>query len=289
MKKFINAEDVAFFRTNGYLKVTGILAADELLQLQQETQQAIDYGAAKIRTDPGYRYGNSTLANRKILTRIEYVTNWSMAGRMLMGHPDLLRLVEQISGQDFFSIGDGMVLKMPGEGAPVTWHRDHGAEWTGTPQNYNVDIYLDDATQDNCVWAIPGSNHWSDAKAAAFQDKECLPALEQDAVPCEMQAGDILLHDARVIHGSARTSNDALRRTLYYWFYSHAALVPFKNTPGYTGKRYKFLQQCIEARKQSRYKQNDIPFDYRATVPDDVPTEDVSFVYTEHGTWNMKN
>ena len=289
MKQLINDEDVAFFRANGYLKVPGVLAADELKKLQEETQEAVDYGAAEVRTDPGYRYGTSAIASRKILTRVEYVTNWSMAGRMLMGHPGLLRVVEKISGRDFVSIGDGMVLKMPGEGAPVAWHRDHGAEWGGTPQNYNVDIYLDDATKDNCVWAIPGSNHWSGERAAAFQEKDCRPALEKDAVPCEMKAGDILLHDARVIHGSARTTNEALRRTLYYWFYSLKALAPFKSTPGYMGKRCKFLHQCIEARKQSTYDEDDTPFDYRADVLGGVPEEDVSFVYTEHGTWNVRD
>ena len=139
MKELINDEGVAFFRANGYLKVAGVLAPDELKKLQQETQEAVDYGVVEVRTDPGYRYGTSTTASRKILTRIEYVTNWSMAGRMLMGHPGLLRMVEKISGRDFVSIGDGMVLKMPGEGAPVAWHRDHGAEWDGTPQNYNLD------------------------------------------------------------------------------------------------------------------------------------------------------
>ena len=108
-------------------------------------------------------------------------------------------------------------------------------------------------------------------------------------MPCEMKAGDILLHDARVIHGSARTTNEALRRTLYYWFYSLKALAPFKSTPGYMGKRCKFLHQCIEARKQSTYDEDDAPFDYRADIPGGVPEEDMSFVYTEHGTWHVRD
>ena len=74
---------MAFFRANGYLKVVGVLAADELKELQQETQEVVDYGAAHVRTEPGYRYGTSMTDNRKILTRIEYVTNWNMAGRSL--------------------------------------------------------------------------------------------------------------------------------------------------------------------------------------------------------------
>ena len=64
MKAFINDEDVAFFRANGYLKIAGVVAADELKKLQEETQKAVDYGAAEVRTDPGYRYGTSTTASR---------------------------------------------------------------------------------------------------------------------------------------------------------------------------------------------------------------------------------
>lgn len=283
--QFIDDDDVEFFRLNGYLKIPEMIAADELERLQHETQRAVDYGSEEVRTEPGYFYGASTVSDAQILSRVEFVSNWSMAGRALMGHPDLLRVVEKISGKDFIPIGEGMVLKMPGEGAQVAWHRDHGSQWAGSPQNYNVDIYLDDATEENCVWAIPGSNLWPDEKAAAYQGKDCVPELEKDVVPCVMTAGDVLLHDARVIHGSATTTNDALRRTIYYWLYSYAALEPYTSTPGYRGKRWKFIHQCIDFRKQSEAGRGEVPFEYRAAMPDDVPEEDVSYVYFEHGKW----
>ena len=41
MKEFINDEDVAFFRANGYLKVAGVLAADELKKLADLQAQGV--------------------------------------------------------------------------------------------------------------------------------------------------------------------------------------------------------------------------------------------------------
>jgi ectoine hydroxylase-related dioxygenase (phytanoyl-CoA dioxygenase family) len=286
MPALINDDDVAFFRANGYLKVPGVIGGEELARLQAETKAAVAHGSEAVRSEPGHFYAESADGQTKILSRVEFPSHWSMACRELMGHPDLLRMVETISGPDFISIGDGMVLKMPGEGAEVTWHRDHGSEWAGSPQNYNVDIYLDDAEPHNCVWAIPGSNLWSDEQASRYQGKSCVPADEPDAVPCEMKAGDVLLHDARVIHGSPLTTTDSLRRTLYFWFYSYAALAPYTASPGYVGKRWQFLQQCIAARQQSSVSDGETPFVYRAAVPDDLSEGDVSYIYWDHGNWH---
>ena len=46
------------------------------------------------------------------------MTHHNEACRWLMGNPDLLRMVERISGRDFLSIGESMVLKMPDRLAP---------------------------------------------------------------------------------------------------------------------------------------------------------------------------
>ncbi len=281
MLDLISDEDVAFFRDNGYLKISRVIAGDELRQLQAEALARIEQVEEG---EKGCLYGDSTQGNGRVLSRVEYVTNWCDAGRALLGHPGILNTVEKISGPDFVYIGEGMVLKMPGEGVQVNWHRDHGDIWDGQPQNYNVDIYLDDATEENCVWAIPGSNLWDNEKAAAYQGRDVIPGEIKEAVPCVMKAGDILLHDARVIHGSPTTSSDVLRRTIYAWFYSLKALEPFESTPGYQGIRWRHLQQCIEFRKQMAYADGETPYNYRAAVQDEIP-EEVSFIYGDHGRW----
>jgi hypothetical protein len=72
---------------------------------------------------------------------------------------------------------------------------------------------------------------------------------------------------------------------MYYWFYSYAALAPFKSTPGYMGMRWKLMQQCLEYRQQLLAYKNETPYTYRARRPNDVPDEEVSFCYQDHGNW----
>lgn len=285
LTELINDEQAQFFRDNGYLRIPGAVTAQELQQLQNDTQGLIDYGAAEVRTERGYQYYDSTVTGEKILIRIEYPVHRSEACKRLMGHPSMLGVVEKISGRDFISIGDALVVKMPGEGPQVAWHRDGGSEWNGTPQNFNVDTYLDEAAEDTCIWVIPGSNRWPDEKTEAWQGKDCEPAAA-GAVPCLMKAGDVLLHDARVLHGSPRTTAPQQRRTLYYWFYPIEVVQRFNPTPGYCGRRSKFLQQCIDARNQSDCAAGEVPFDYRPCIPGDPPDDGpVSFIYGEHGAW----
>lgn len=283
----VNDEQVEFFRQNGYLKVDGFVSDEELNRLQEETMALVDHGLAEFRDEPGYYYAPSETGEGVVLSRIDFITGRCDSCKWLIGHPDLLRMVKRISGKDFLSIGDAMVVKVPGEGAQVTWHRDHGSAWAGTPQNYNVDIYLDDAPEETCLWAIPGSNLWPDEKAAPFQRKDCVPSEVPEAVPMLMKAGDVILHDARLIHGSPRTSSESIRRTFYCWFYSLKALEPFDGTPGYQAKRWRALHQCIEARKKSPYAAGEAPFEYRAEVPGStLDGPDVSHIYTEHGYWD---
>ncbi len=286
--KTVSDEDIDFFRDNGYLRVPGFLATDELERLQAETAAVIEYALGDGRDEPGVFYAPSDSGAGQVLSRIEFMTHHSQACRWLMGNPDLLRMVERISGRDFLSIGESMVFKMPGEGAQVAWHRDHGSHWSGSPQNYNVDFYLDDASLETCLWAIPGSNLWPDEKANPFQRRDCLPSQVEQAVPLLMSAGDVLLHhDARLVHGSPTTHADSVRRTLYYWFYSLAALKPYAGSPDYQPRRWRYLHQCIEARKQSPYAGREVYYDYRAEVAGaSLENEQVSNVYSDHGYWD---
>jgi len=48
-----------------------------------------------------------------------------------------------------------------------------------------------------------------------------LPGL----IPVPARAGDVLLHNTRLVHGSQRSRGGALRRTLYYEFQSMEGMV----------------------------------------------------------------
>ena len=86
-----------------------------------------------------------------------------------------------------------------------------------------------------------------------------------------MRAGDVLVHDIRLVHGSHRSRSERLRRTLYYEFQSLAwmrreGVRPGAETriDGTWGKaRIRLTRHAIETRKACPYAADETPFDYR--------------------------
>jgi len=157
----ISDEERDFFLENGYLTLRGVLQGEELRRVQAAMDELTAYGSAEVRNDPDYMYGRGPQSGKPVLRRIEYVIDKRDEMKVLLGHPFILRSVEKLMGSDFISTWDSMVLKMPGEGIIVPWHRDAGTDYVGDKPIFNVDFYLDEADEDTCVWVLPGSHLWS--------------------------------------------------------------------------------------------------------------------------------
>jgi phytanoyl-CoA hydroxylase len=93
----------------------------------------------------------------------------------------------------------------------VPWHRDR----LGVPAHAvaNFSVYLDDSTPDNgCVEFAVGSHVLPDEADVA----EVRAAGPVEAAPAA--AGDVLVHDARIVHGSAGNHSSRLRRSIIIEF-----------------------------------------------------------------------
>lgn len=165
-----------------------------------------------------------TEIKRGVPFRIEYPIDKSYACVQLMGHPFILRAMEQLlATKDFIPTWDSLVFKMNGEGVPIRWHRDASAESVGfdTPA-IDVGYYLDSANveMDNCLWVVPGSHKWPDFLAGQMALHLTSEGFNRNgAVPVPVQPGDVILHNILVLHGSS-SSKSPLRRTVYYEYRS---------------------------------------------------------------------
>src|SRR4051812_40659497 len=166
--RVISDEEAQFFNANGYLIVRGVLKGEELSRVQSAMQELYDYGAAEVRPDPDYGYGKGHVSGNKTLARIEYVIDKNDDMKILLGNPFILRSSEKLMGPDLIPTWDSMVLKAPGEGIIVPWHQDAGTDQVGDKPIFNVDFSLDPATEENCVWIIPGSSRWDKARIRAW-------------------------------------------------------------------------------------------------------------------------
>lgn len=273
-RSMISDEEKRFFLDNGYLILRSILQGEELRRIQQAMQELVQYGSETVRDHPDYMYGTGPQTGQPVLRRIEYVIDKRDEMKVLLGHPFILRSVEKLIGKDFIPTWDSMVLKMPGEGIIVPWHRDAGTECVGDTPIFNVDFYLDDADEDTCLWVIPGSHKWDVERAQRWlaerrdsdQTKEQFRA--SGAVPVLMQAGDVLFHNILLLHGSPYNLSDKLRRVVYYEFRTaHVEYTLGPHVPEYIPLKQRGLLSCIERRQQADYVGREEPFVYSPPEP----------------------
>lgn len=263
----ITEAEAQFFNDNGYLIVRGALRGEELKHIQAAMDRLTDYGRAEVRKDPDYAYQPGHRTGKSVLQRIEYVIDKTDEGKVLLGNPFILRSVEKLMGKDFIPTWDSMVLKLPGEGIQVYWHRDAGTECVGDQPIFNVDFYLDAADKDTCVWVIPGSHQWSQERIDAVIRQEGFP--KEGMIPAIMSPGDVMFHNILVLHGSAPNESSKLRRVVYYEFrtaHIESSLGP--HVPEYIPLKQRVLVECIERRKMASYiPPDEIPYEYRPPAP----------------------
>ena len=215
---------------DGYCVVDSILSDEFLKELREETERLMEDWVPP----PDFRYqGQHVTARREDNPTVRKLLDW----------PATRRALEQMGLGDFASTGGIIVLtKDPGEPA-LYWHQDW-MQWNDPlscspwPQIIFVSYYLSDTAPENgCLKVIPGTHH----KRISLHD-DLVPAHEQgarfieedhptmfsdhpDQVDVCVDAGDLVLADARVLH-SAYRNQTGRRRTLVLAWHRRPETVP---------------------------------------------------------------
>lgn len=266
--RLISDREEEFFLKNGYLVLPSVLESGELRHLRGAMDLLLSYGLEEVREHPDFSYGRGHLTGRPILQRIEYVIDKTEEARVLLGHPFILRTVERLQGTDFIPTWDSMVIKLPGEGTCIGWHRDAGAECVGSEPIFTVDFYVDDADHDTCLWVHPGSQTWDPERVLKVTQQDGF--VTEDAIPIPMKAGDVLLHNILLLHGSPANTSSKLRRVIYFEFRPiHVELERGPHVPDYIPLKQNVLRACLEKRAQAAYLSLEDSYQYLPSV--DIP------------------
>src|SRR2546427_11484465 len=94
----ISDGQAAFFRENGELIGRNYIEGEELPRLRAAMGELADYGAAEVRQEPDFAYGEGERTSEKVLRRIEYVIDKCDECKALLGHTFILRSVEKLMG-----------------------------------------------------------------------------------------------------------------------------------------------------------------------------------------------
>lgn len=278
---------VAAFDRDGYLVLRRRIDAGLLGRLRVASERWMAQGIAQ-----GPQSGSDWLfADRpagKALWRVDYIHDkGEPASLELLGSRAVLGIAESLAGPDFVPTYESMVLKAAGDGAPVPWHQD--AVHPRSHRLFNIDVYLDDSRSGaGALHVIPGSQKQrTDACALAETYGWQLPG----AIEVELAAGDVLVHDDMVVHGSPPASGNALRRTIYLEFRpAQSILEDGPWTPEWMDARLRLIPLALAERAkwtkpEERFAWNLAP-DLRPDVTDDVVAE-LRVVHTAHtpGEW----
>ena len=283
----LTPEQVAQFDRDGYLVLKGRIDPDLLGRLRNASERWMADGVAQ-----GPQAGSDWLfADRpsgKVMWRVDYIHGkGEPASLELLGSRAVLGIAESLAGPDFVPTYESMVMKSAGDGAPVPWHQD--AVHARRHRLFNVDVYLDDSRRGaGALHVIPGSQvRRTDACALADMYGWELPG----AIEVELEAGDVLVHDDMIVHGSPPAAGNALRRTIYFEFRAAQSILedgPW--TPEWMDARLRLVPLALAER--ARWVGPDEQFewhvapDLRPVVSDDVEAE-LRVVHTVHtpGEW----
>lgn len=215
MKRHLLSErEVNAYRANGYVTPRYRLPDDVLLRLRREVEALIDSNA-EVRPEQlvGAHIKNSKdtgVRGRGEL--LEFARN-----------PDLLDIAEQLIGPDLILWGSQVFSKPAGDGMAIPWHQD-GQYWPMRPlATVTVWIAVDEATpQNGCLRVIPGTHesgllpHESTEESGLALNQGLVSGTidEREAVDIELEAGEISLHHAMIVHGS-NANRSAKRRCGY--------------------------------------------------------------------------
>jgi len=201
-RHLLSDEEVRAYHANGYVTPRYRLPTEILTELRQSVEALIDANAdvrpeqlvgahIKKSQDTGVR-GRDEL--------LEFATN-----------PDLLDIAEQLIGPDLILWGSQVFSKPARDGMAIPWHQD-GQYWPMRPlATVTVWIAIDPATVENgCLRVIPRTHNGgllphesTDEAGLALNQGLTKSAIDEaSAVDIKLEAGQISLHHAMVVHGS---------------------------------------------------------------------------------------
>ncbi len=218
------------YETEGYCLFREVLTAGEISALRADL-------AELIRDMPETMVVYKDGEHKEVAARPEYLTEphaKQACWLELCRHPRVLDAVESVLGPDLILIMSHLIVKRPGDGLPVAWHQDntywHSVQGTevGT-----VWLAIDDADLANgCMQVIPCTHdgYPEMEKVSTGSDDllgltvEVTDEMAAAAVPLEMAAGSMSIHDSYVLHGSEPNYSNR-RRAAYTMRYANARTV----------------------------------------------------------------
>ena len=157
---------------------------------------------------------------------VKEIREWHESSRFLYDicmNETILDHVEDILGPDFYLWGSNFFIKPPHSSSTVGWHQDT-YYWPVDPKiSATVWLAFEDVDEENAAMrVVPGSHKAGLLKHARSTDTASVLTLELEggqfredsATSLNLKAGQISIHDDKIVHGSPANRSDRRRTGL---------------------------------------------------------------------------
>lgn len=201
------------FESKGFLVLKNAIPVQLLTKwrnlLDEFNHSALDSYQKKI-TPPNTCFIEN--GNTPLLSRInDLLSIYPDALLELMASPAVMAIARDLCGPNAIPLQCDAVFKHNHPTSAVLWHQD--VVHSRTFPYLNIGIYLDDSElDDGCLSGVVGSQ---------YETIEICPLVQKhgwkipNAVDIPAKAGDIIIHDMMLLHGSKIKQNSDVRRTVY--------------------------------------------------------------------------
>ena len=217
----ITADEVAFYRSNGFVRIENVFDRTAVRAMQEATEGFVERSRAVVRSDEVFDLGPDHSPDVPQLRRIKDPERRHPAYEKVHRAPALLEILAYLLGPDIRAHSSKLNLKGPGARTAVEWHQDWAYGGATNDDILTVGIAVSDVTLSNgCLLVVPGSHRgkiWDHYQGKEFVGAVTDPAFDPaGAVPIELKAGSISIHNIRLLHGSAPNTSTIPRHLLLY-------------------------------------------------------------------------
>ena len=227
MKHVPSSEQIAFYRSNGFIVIEDFLTPQELDNWRSAVMRAVDQRAGKKMPGKDIVIGEDDGINEdgdyfgKVFDQLLNLWQTNEGVKDLMLDERIGKMAAMLSGADGIRIWHDQALFKRPWANPTAWHLDTPF-WSFFDRNaISIWVALDDATlQNGCLYFIPGSHKGTNFDKITIGRNmdgifEIYPQFAKTApVPAPMKAGSCSFHNGLTIHGAGANMTNAWRRAM---------------------------------------------------------------------------
>ena len=234
MRAGFTEQEIADYRSNGFLAVPDFLTSDELARWRE----VVDTAVAENHRELTGRNSEKAFTQRMHLRRT------SLAVQDLVEDPQVGRLVADLEGADAVRLYLDQALVKEPYGAPTQYHLD--IPWWGFSSNHACTIWvaLDDSTLENgCLYFVPGSHQLRlTALGNLGPDLGAIFTAHPEAAtrptPAPLPAGGCSFHNGHTVHGAGANMTPGRRRAMTTAFMPAGVRFNGRRDVGVLGEEY---------------------------------------------------